>query len=912
MTPVLPGGPGAHNPTQVSPSSADGNQVTGPAGWRGRSWKLGLLILVALVTLPTLGVVLVGDLSRQAVDARARDGLTQTAAVLASEITQAYQQRESLLHDLPRVPNLDLALRSGDPSGLDLALSEVLADSPYCSLTVASPGRAPVYVRSSGRCWAPGPVSTNPDQPRFLAVGVTGGQAFAAVRLAGAVPGSPGTELEAVFPVRGLTGAMKAATTSPSSSSTEATTYASLINRTTVVASSLPDRVGEAVTSAGVLAQIRAGRASTRSIWSPRLHEGLIDAYRPVPGTAMSVVVSLPTSVAYAGAHRLSNDLGLGYVMFLLVALATSAGVTEIVDRREKAVEGANARFAALVEHGSDLVAILDADCAIRFASPAFAHVLGWSPDEVLGHPLDRYIHIDLRGLAVDALRPVMATPGTFGTFDCEATDREGRRHDLELHATNRLDDPDVAGLVINCRDVTERVLAADRLTHLANHDSLTGLPNRSLLLDRLTQALAQAERSRRPVAVLFVDLDHFKHINDSLGHGAGDRALVTLAGRLTGSVRPGDTVARIGGDEFVIVTVGASDPAGVALLADRVQEVIAQPFELDDQTVAIGASVGVAFSTPGQHAEALIQQADTAMYRAKDRGRGRSEVYEDAMKGDARRQLSTETRLRSALDGGMADGVVVQYQPIVDLRSRAVVGSEALLRLRAEDGRIIPPGEFIGVAERSGLIVPLGDRILDMACEQQAAWDRAGRAMRSVSVNLSAHQLESRTFAHQVMETLARHRLPASQLCVELTESTLVGSGPCAQDNLVDLKALGVTIALDDFGTGWSSLTNLRRFPVDVLKIDRSFVAGLGIVDDDTEVVRATIGLGHALRLTVVAEGVETEAQAELLRELDCDRAQGWLFGRPQHPDDLLPPPDLTPPVDVTLTAGTPPAPVG
>jgi diguanylate cyclase (GGDEF)-like protein/PAS domain S-box-containing protein len=843
------------------------------------------VILVALVTLPSLGVVLVGHLTRQAVDARARTGLTQTAAVLTSEITQAYQQRETLLHDLPQEPNLDLAMRSGDRTGLALVLGMVLADSPYCSLTVVAPGRAPMSARSAGRCWTP--TLGSGDLARTLAIGVTGGQAFASVHLAGAVPGSPATELEAVFPIRGLTGAMRAATTS-GSSSTRTTSFANLIDGTTIVASSTPDRVGDKIQSAGVLAQIRSGRPSTTLAWSPRLHETLIDAYRPVPGTSMGVLVSLPTDVAYAGAHRLSNDLNIGYLVFLLVALAVSAGVTETIYRREKAVEGANARFAALVEHGSDLVAILDDDCVIRYASPAFARVLGWSPDEVLGHPVDSYVHIDAQRRTVDALGPVMASPGAFGTFDCGAVDRDGHRHHLELHATNRLDDPTVAGLVINCRDVTERVLAADRLAHQATHDSLTGLPNRSLLLDRLAQGMARAERTGQPVAALFVDLDHFKHINDSLGHGAGDRALVTMADRLTGSLRAGDSVARIGGDEFVILTDGANDPAGVALLADRIQEVIAQPFELDDQIVALGASVGVAYSVPGQYPEALLQQADTAMYRAKDNGRGRSEVYDDAMKADARRQLRTETLLRSALEEGTPEAVVVHYQPIVDLASGAVIGTEALARLRADDGRIIPPGEFIGVAEQSGLIVPLGELILDLACEQQSRWDRAAPALRSVSVNLSAHQLESRTFVHRVMEILARHRLPAGQVCIELTESALVGSGPCAQDNIEDLKALGVTIALDDFGTGWSSLANLRRFPVDVLKIDRSFVAGLGIVDDDTEVVRATIGLGHALHMTVVAEGVETEAQAQLLRQLGCDCAQGWLFGRPRHPDDL------------------------
>jgi diguanylate cyclase (GGDEF)-like protein/PAS domain S-box-containing protein len=845
------------------------------------------MILVALVTLPSLGLVFVGHLTRQAVDARARDGLTQTAAVLASEITQAYQQREALLHDLPEEPSLDLAMRSGDRTGVTVALGVILAQSPYCSLAVVAPGRAPVAVRSAGRCWTPGAAATGAQRPRSLAIGVTAGQAFASVHLEGAVPGSPATELEAVFPIRGLTNAMKAATTTTASSSTRSTSFANLVDGTTIVASSTPDRVGTTVGTSGVLAQITARRPSTTSAWSPQLHETLIDAYRPVPGTDMGVVVGLPTAVAYAGAHRLSDDLGAGYLVFLLVALAVSAGVTETVYRREKAVEGVSARFAALVEHGGDLVAILDGGGVIRYASPAFARVLGWSPDEMLGHPLDRYVHPDAGGRALDALGPVLAVPGSFGTFDCGAVDRDGHGHHLELHATNRLTDPAVAGLVINCRDVTERVLAADRLTHQASHDSLTGLPNRSLLLDRLAQALARAERSGRPVAALFIDLDHFKHINDSLGHGAGDRALVTVAERLTGSLRVGDSVARIGGDEFVILTE-AADSAGVALLADRIQEVIAQPFDLDDQIVAIGASVGVAYSVPGQHPEALLQQADTAMYQAKDNGRGRCEVYDDAMKADARRKLSTETLLRSALEHGTAEEVVVQYQPIVDLATGEIIGTEALARLRDENGRIVPPSEFIGVAEESGLIVPLGELILDLACEQQAGWDQAGRAMRSVSVNLSAHQLESRAFVHRVKDIVSRHRLPASQLCIELTESALVGSGPCAQDNIEDLKALGVTIALDDFGTGWSSLANLRRFPVDVLKIDRSFVAGLGIVDDDTEVVRATIGLGHALRMTVVAEGVETEAQARLLRELGCDRAQGWLFGRPQHPDAL------------------------
>jgi diguanylate cyclase (GGDEF)-like protein/PAS domain S-box-containing protein len=868
--------------------------VTRRAGRRGRSWKLALVILVSLVALPTVGVVVVARLSREAVDARARDGLTQTAAVLASEIGQAYRQRESLLRELPQLPVLAAGARAPGLAGLTAALRLALAASPYCSLTVSTPGRPSLTVSSGHRCWSPAPGTDGPGGGRPATIGVLGGQAYAALRVSGVVTGSPTTEMQAVFAVQGLTGALQAASVSGPTARASASS-ASVVDDRTVVASSTPDGVGQPVIAPRALAQIRSRRASTLTLWSPRRRETVIEAYRPIPGTPMAVFVSLPTAVAYAGADRLSTDLGLGLLLFLVVALAVSAGVTEVAYRRERAVEGASARFAALVEHGSDLVAILDRDCIVRYASPAFARALGWSADDIMGQPVGRYLRVADRALGEDALAQVLATPDAVGTYDCHAYDREGRRHHLELNATNRLDDPDVDGLVINCRDVTERVLVADRLAHQATHDSLTGLPNRALLLDRLAQALARAERSGRAVAALFVDLDHFKHINDSLGHGAGDRALVTVADRLAGSLRAGDSVARIGGDEFVILTEDAADPAGVAVLADRIQEVISQPFELDDQTVAIGVSVGVAYSVPGQHPEALLQQADTALYRAKENGRGRSEVYDDAMKAHARRQLRTETLLRAALEEG-GPQVVVHYQPIVDLRSGTSVGTEALARLRDSDGRIVPPDEFIGVAEQSGLIVPLGEMILDMACAQQATWDRVGQGLRTVSVNLSAHQLESRTFVPRVIEILARHQLPAPQLCIELTESALIGSGPCAQDSIEDLKALGVTIALDDFGTGWSSLANLRRFPVDVLKVDRSFVAGLGTVDDDTEVVRATIGLGHALHMTVVAEGVETEAQADLLRTLGCDLAQGWLFGRPCHPDDLAGPVTVAP----------------
>ncbi|MDQ6838560.1 MAG: bifunctional diguanylate cyclase/phosphodiesterase, partial [Actinomycetota bacterium] len=375
-----------------------------------------------------------------------------------------------------------------------------------------------------------------------------------------------------------------------------------------------------------------------------------------------------------------------------------------------------------------------------------------------------------------------------------------------------------------------------------------------------------------------------FKAINDTLGHAIGDQVLVTVAARLRKVIRPGDSVARFGGDEFVILTEGITSTDAVLDIADRIRKTITEPVHLEERTVTVGCSMGIALSE-GHRPDALLQEADTAMYQAKAHGRNRWELYNAAMRTTARRRLDVEEHIRGALDH---DRLVVHFQPIVDLITAQPAGTEALARIRTSAGTLINPKEFIAVAEESGLIVPLGVRVLELACAQQARWVRSWPAATSVSVNLSARQLSSSGVVDRVAATLRGHSLRPGQLCLELTESVLIDAGASTRRSIDGLKALGVTLAIDDFGTGWSSLAYLRRFPIDTIKIDRSFVGGLGVDNDDTEVVRAVIGLGHALHLTTVAEGVETPRQAGLLRKLGCDHAQGFLYGRAQ-PADVL-----------------------
>ncbi len=424
------------------------------------------------------------------------------------------------------------------------------------------------------------------------------------------------------------------------------------------------------------------------------------------------------------------------------------------------------------------------------------------------------------------------------------------------------------------------------QLAHQATHDALTGLPNRALLLERCEHGLATSHGGAAAV-MLFLDVDRFKLVNDSMGHEAGDQLLVEVGERLRRVVRPDDTVARFGGDEFTVLCEGLPDETFVFDLANRVQAIFGQPFALRGSDVIATASVGVAVGLPGTGADELVNNADAAMYRAKERGGNRYEIYEASMRGPALLHLVTHNALHRALDNGE---LVVIYQPIVSLISGAVIGVEALLRWSHPDRGLLGPESFLPLAENTGLIIPIGAHVISVACEQARQWERSGphgEPLR-MNINLSARELGQGDLPRQVARALATSGVDAGSICFEITESALLYDLDATAATLRQLKDLGVDLAIDDFGTGYSALTHLRRFPVDGLKIDRSFVAGLDDADDRA-IVTAVIGLARALQLSTIAEGVETPSQLALLQELGCEAAQGFLLAMPKPPEEIV-----------------------
>ena len=442
--------------------------------------------------------------------------------------------------------------------------------------------------------------------------------------------------------------------------------------------------------------------------------------------------------------------------------------------------------------------------------------------------------------------------------------------------------------LVGTLQDVTDRKAAEDAILFQATHDTLTGLPNRALLLDRLSQALARQPRHASGIAVLFLDVDRFKWLNDSQGHAAGDELLIKLADRLRAAMRAEDSVARFGGDEFVVLSEDVHDEAEAEALAARIAAVLSAPINVAGEDTTVTVSIGIAFAPPGatQHTpESLVRDADAAMYRAKEDGRNRSKVFDPATRALALARHDTVNALRRGIDHGE---LVVHYQPVVHLGTGTTIGFEALVRWCHPQRGVLAPAEFLALAEETGLIVPLGAEVLDRACHQLAAWqDIAGVAAGlSMSVNLAARQLLAPDLAAVVEAMVRDSGIDPAQLCLEITESALLADTELSTRALTQLKALGVRIGVDDFGTGFSSLTYLKRFPVDVLKIDRSFVTGLCHDRQDRAIVAAVVDLAHALGLTTVAEGVETADQLAQLAALGCEQGQGYLWSPPLSPE--------------------------
>ncbi|MBI5106163.1 MAG: EAL domain-containing protein [Solirubrobacterales bacterium] len=571
------------------------------------------------------------------------------------------------------------------------------------------------------------------------------------------------------------------------------------------------------------------------------------------------------------------GSLGAGLALLLLLGMQLArvrrrAGVVEAEQRSER-------RVGALVEHSTDVVAVIaPGDGTIRWQAPSIRRMLGRSADDVVGRPLAELAHPDDAAAVRRASDRVIA-PKCSHAFRLRHADG-GWRH-VEAVAADRCDDPAVEGIVLSMRDVSQRKALEDRLRHQAFHDNLTGLANRALFEDRLGHALARARRDGPPAAVLFLDLDDFKTINDSLGHGVGDQVLRTVAERVAGALRAVDTAARLGGDEFAILLHDVGDAAGAREVAGRLQAALAAPLELDGRTLTFGASIGVALADGRTGVEEVLRNADVAMYSAKAHGKRGVAVFEEEMHLRVLERLELSSELRNAVAAGQLE---VDYQPIVDLGAGRVAGVEALVRWNHPTRGRLGPVQFIGLAEETGTIVGLGLHVLRVACAEVHAIneERVGPAPLHVSVNVSTKQLQDPAFPAAVAAVLAETGLPAEQLVLELTETLLVDDREEIMGQLERLKALGLRLAVDDFGTGYSVLSYLQQFPVDLLKIDKSFIDDLHRRPEKAKLVAGIVNLGASLNLQVVAEGIEEVAQAAELRAMRSPYGQGYLYSRP------------------------------
>jgi diguanylate cyclase (GGDEF)-like protein/PAS domain S-box-containing protein len=557
--------------------------------------------------------------------------------------------------------------------------------------------------------------------------------------------------------------------------------------------------------------------------------------------------------------------------------------IDDVIDRKrtEKALQESEQRFRQLVSMSSDWY--WEQDEQLRFTNVAggFSEKSGLAAERVIGRTRwDVVAGIEDSDWGKAHIAQLMARQ-RFDDFEYPAQDDSGETRWFCVNGEPVFDEHGVfKGYRGTGTDITARKLTEQRIHHIAQHDVLTGLPNRSLLQDRLGQAIAYSVRSTHPVWVMLIDLDRFKFVNDSMGHKAGDVLLMTIAARLRSALRETDTVARLSGDEFVVILSEHKDECLSVDIVQRLMDSVAQPVMLGRKEFFVTCSIGVAvYPTDGAPADSLIEHADIAMYRAKKLGRNNFQFYTPAMNEEALERVRIEGALRNALE---RNEFVLHYQPQVDLASGQIVGMEALIRWKHPELGTVSPNRFIGVAEETGLIVQIGAWVMRTACLQNKAWQDEGLGKLRVAVNLSARQFSAPNLLADIRSVLAETGLDPACLDIELTESLFLSDVTLAVELLHSMKALGINLSIDDFGTGYSSLSYLSRFPIDVLKIDRSFVADITHDSSDAAIVASIIALAHNLKLAVIAEGVETEAQLDYLRRQGCDEMQGYFFSRP------------------------------
>lgn len=577
--------------------------------------------------------------------------------------------------------------------------------------------------------------------------------------------------------------------------------------------------------------------------------------------------------------------LGLSTLYVLMLPLAHRAARKLAVQNQQLRLR--EARFRSLVQNSAEVITVVDSEGVVRYQSPSVQAIFGYEPSSALGEPLLGLIHADDLKHVQSLLATGQADPGHTVDFECRWRHRDGSWRHGESSITNLVHDPAVGGLVINTRDVTQRKAMEAELVRQAFHDSLTDLANRALLTDRAEHALARAARNHSGVSIIFLDLDDFKLVNDSLGHARGDELLQSVGKRLRKLLRPTDTIARMGGDEFAMLLEDSSLEDAIHV-AERVISSLDTPFMLAGREVFAHASLGLCVADSAtETAETLLRNADAAMYSAKTSPARGYAVFQPEMHSAMMQRLELRAWLEHAIE---RDELVVHYQPVVAVDSGRWVGVEALLRWAHPSKGLVPPTDFIPLAEETGLIVPIGRWILERACRDARSWQQC-YGMHSgftVSVNVSLRQLQEQTFVNDVARVLQATGLDPGSLVLEITESQMMQDAEAVAAQLTKLKRLGVDLALDDFGTGYSSLSYLGSLPLDIIKIDRSFIASMTVDAERSPLVEAIIGVGASLGLKTTAEGVETAAQQAQLRKLGCATAQGFYFARPMNAVDL------------------------